>query len=132
MTIGGRMLVAVGAVLLIAAAASGWSAFRLVTTAHRATGVVVRSAPDAPGDRSPGHPLIQFTTADGRTSRAPQHSGASVPYGTRLTVLYRAADPEGATMLSFGSLWAVPLLLAWLGLALFIGPFFGMRPVLRA
>ena len=120
-------MMAMGLLLLLAAAASGWRAYRFVTTAQHAVGVVVRSAPDEPDDRSPGHPIIQFVTEDGRTVRAFQHSGASVPYGARLPVIYRRADPEGATMASFWSLWAAPVALAWLGFVLFIGPLLGLK-----
>ena len=132
MSFGAKAMMAVGLILLLAAAATGWRAFRFVSTAQHAVGVVVRSAPDEPGDRSPGHPIIQFTTADGHTVRAFQHSGASTPYGTRLPVIYARTDPESASMASFWSIWVVPLIFAWLGAILFIGPFFGLRPYLRA
>ena len=131
MSAGGKVMMAAGVVLLLVAAASGWRACRFVATAQRAVGVVVRSTPGETGDRSSGHPTIQFSTADGGTIRAFQHSGASVPYGTRLPVLYRPSHPENATMASFGSLWAPLLSLTWLGLVLFVGPLFGLRPGLR-
>ncbi len=132
MSLGGKVMMGLGLVLLLAAAATGWQAYRFASTADRAVGVVVRSAPDEPGDRSPGHPIIEFTTKDGHTVRAVQHSGASVPYGTRLPIVYSPDNPEGATMASFWSIWAVPLVLFWLGLILFVGPVFGLRPYLRA
>lgn len=96
MSRGGKVLVAIGLVLLLAAAAMGWRTYRFVSTGRRALGVVVRETPDTPGDRSPGHPLIAFTAADGRVVRAQQHAGADVRYGTRLPVIYAPANPQGA------------------------------------
>ena len=127
MTWGGKVSMAAGLLLLIVAALISWRAYHFVTTAEHAVGIVVRSAPDEPGNRSPGHPIIQFVTADGRTVRAHQHSGASVLYGAHLPVLYRRVDPEGATMASFWSIWAVPIVLVWLGLVLSVGPLLGLR-----
>lgn len=124
---GGKVLVAVGLPLLAASAMSGWRAYSLVATGRHTVGVVVRDYAGETGDRSPGHPLIAFTTADGRTVRAHQNSGADVRYGTRLPVVYRAADPQGAVMESFWSIWTIPLVLLWFGSFLSIGPFFGMK-----
>ena len=132
MSFGARAMMVIGLILLLAAAGTGWRAYRFVSTARHAVGVVVKSAPDEPGDRSAGHPIVEFATADGHIMRAFQHSGASVLYGTRLPVIYAADHPESATVASFWSVWAVPLILAWLGAILFIGPFFGLRPYLRA
>ena len=125
-------MMVIGLILLAAAAVTGWQAYKFVSTAQHAVGVVVRSAPDEPGDRSPGHPIVEFTTADGHTVRALQHSGSSVLYGTRLPLVYAATDPESATVASFWSIWAVPVVLVWLGAIFFVGPLFGLRPHLRA
>ena len=132
MGVGAKVMMGLGLVLLLAAAGTGWRAWRFAATAQHAMGVVVRASPDAPGDRSPGHPTVEFTTADGRTVRAFQHGGGSTPYGARLPVSYRPADPENAVTASFWTLWAVPVVLTWLGLILLVGPFFGLRPVLRS
>ncbi len=132
MSFGGKAMMVIGLILLLVAAATGWRAYRFVSTAQHTVGVVVRSAPDEPGDRSPGHPIVEFTTVDGHTVRALQHSGSSVAYGARLPIIYAPTDPEGATVASFWSVWAVPLILLWLGAIMLIGPAFGLRPYLRA
>ncbi len=131
MSRGAKVLVGIGLALLLAAAATGWRTYRFVSTGRRALGVVVRESPDVSGDRSPGHPLIAFTTADGRTVRARQHAGADVRYGTRLPVVYPPADPQAAVMADVWSLWVVPVVLGWNGAILSVGPFFGLRPYLK-
>jgi hypothetical protein len=117
-----RVGLAVGIGLLVAGAATFVHTLRFVERAERATGTVIDLSEVI--DRSEGsisvvyHPVVRFTTAEGRTVEFRSPSGSSSPpdVGDRVGVLYDPDDPQDAELSGFFDLWLFPIVLVPLGI----------------
>jgi uncharacterized integral membrane protein len=113
----GLFFAIVGGMLLIAAAIAAVGVYRFRESASRADGVVERL--NAGGS----HPQIRFTTTSGDSVSYAQ-GGLIFGYdsGDRVQVLYRPERPQATARLdSVGAIWAMPLLLGFLGAGFAIG-----------
>ena len=102
--------VVIGGVLLVVASLMAWQSRAFLASASRATGVV--TATPAGGS----HPLVQFTTADGRVVSFAQ-GGFIFGYhpGDAVAVVYDAANPSRAMLDTVGAIWFLPIFLGALG-----------------
>ncbi|MBR0779976.1 DUF3592 domain-containing protein [Bradyrhizobium iriomotense] len=92
---------------------------RAEQTEARFAGAVVRSGGNHGGTFL--YPTFQFQTANGRSITFTSSSGStSQPYadGERVRIAYDPGRPEDARLLSFLTLWMVPVLLCGAGLLL--------------
>lgn len=128
------MCLGLGVALLVGGVIAFVYTKRFVSGAERATGTVIdlSSRTDSDGDVT-YHPVVRFTTAEGRTVQFVSSSGsspASESEGDRVEVLYDPDDPEDAKLSGFFDLWLWPLALGGLGgMAVFFGlfaPHFGL------
>jgi hypothetical protein len=120
LTVGGLCLLATG----------GWFAadsVRFLDGAERAAGVVVRIVAKR-GVRGAKlyHPVVRYQPGNGTVqvefTARPGLFPAIFAAGDRVTVAFRAEDPDGARIVSFWMLWFLPLVCALLGAAcLFAG-----------
>ncbi|MEV1023312.1 DUF3592 domain-containing protein [Streptomyces sp. NPDC050264] len=65
------------------------------------------------------YPVVEFTSADGRTRTFESSGGSNPPSyerGERVDVLYRADSPEDARIDGFVSMWLLPLIFTGIGL----------------
>lgn len=70
-------------------------------------------------DGPTAYPVVQFTSADGRSRTFRGSTGSNPPaydLMERVEVLYRADSPEDARINSFFSLWLLPLIFGGIGL----------------
>ncbi len=113
----GLFFTVIGAALLIAAVIAAMGVQRFRDAAARADGVVERL--NAGGS----HPQIRFTTMAGDVVSYAQ-GGLIFGYraGDRVRVMYRPDRPQATARLDqFGAMWAMPLLLGFLGAGFSIG-----------
>ena len=109
---------AVGLALLVGAVVSALSTRRFIAAASRAEGEVI--ALSAGGS----HPRLRFTTADGQVVT---FSGNGLVFGYRVgdhaPVLYlRDRADTTASLAARGSLWFLPIMLAFIGLGWLLVP----------
>jgi Protein of unknown function (DUF3592) len=117
---------AIGIGLLAAGAATFVHTLRFVQGAERATGTVIELSEetDSEGDVT-FHPVVRFTTAEGRTVEFVSSSGRSpAPWsvGDRVEVLYDPDDPKDAELSGFFDLWLFPIAFTGVGVG-FIAAF---------
>ncbi|GAA3724333.1 hypothetical protein GCM10022268_35550 [Sphingomonas cynarae] len=113
----GLFFTIIGAALLIAAAIAAMGVQRFRDAAARADGVVERL--NAGGS----HPQIRFTTMAGDVVSYAQ-GGLIFGYrtGDSVRVMYRPDRPQATARLDqFGAMWAMPLLLGFLGAGFSLG-----------
>jgi hypothetical protein len=117
-----RVGLAIAIGLLVAGAATFIHTLRFVQGAERATGTVIdlSEETDSEGDVT-YHPVVRFTTAEGRTVEFVSSSGASSrvsrSVGDRVEVLYDPDDPKDAQLSGFFDLWLFPIVFAAVGVA---------------
>lgn len=112
------ILLCIGAVL-VAKGYQNWQASRALVASSLATeGTIVRNAPfmsSKAGKTSSlmYFPEVKFTTADGRTVQFISSITSKADHykpGDKVTIYYKAADPEKAFIGSFGHLWSIALI----------------------
>lgn len=112
-----------GAIILAAAGLLFLRARRIERESVTAPGEVVALAESTSGEgRISYAPVVQFTTAAGRTIRFTDRLGTNPPsnkVGDKVTVSYDPDDPEGARIA--GSWLFLPMLIAVIGAAFLAG-----------
>lgn len=113
--------------LLGAAVRSTRQTMRLRRTGARSTATVRELKTVESSEDTAYAPVFEFTTADGKVHRIESDTASNPPShneGDEVTVLYDPADPGGAQIEGFGSLWLGPVLMmvggsVTLGVAIF-------------
>ena len=126
-----RVCLALGVVLLVGGAIAFVHTERFVSGSERATGTVIdlSSRTDSDGDVM-YHPVVRFTTAEGRTVQFVSGTGsspASQSEGDSVEVLYDPDDPQDAKLSGFFDLWLWPFALSALGVAFLVFGLFAPR-----
>jgi Protein of unknown function (DUF3592) len=123
---------ALGVGLLLASAATFVHTKRFMAGAEHATGTVIDLSEDFSSDDETVHPVVRFTTAEGRTVDFRSSTGSSSPpdVGDRVDVLYDPDDPQDAKLSGFFDLWLWTIALGGLGIAFttfaLLAPGFGL------
>jgi hypothetical protein len=114
-----RVCLALGVVLLVGSAIAFVHTKRFVSGSERATGTVIDLSSRTDSDGTVVyHPIVRFTTAEGRTVQFVSGSGSSPAAqseGDSVEVLYDPDDPQDAKLSGFFDLWLWPLAFAALG-----------------
>lgn len=113
--------------LLGAAVRSARQTMRLRRTGARSTAIVRELNTVESFEDTAYAPAFEFATADGTVHRIVSDAAANPPshnVGDEVTVLYDPADPSGAQIEAFASLWLGPVLMmvggnVTLGVAIF-------------
>jgi hypothetical protein len=95
--------------------------FIFIGTATRARGEVVKieAHPDSEDNSGIYAPVLRFIASDGKAYTITSNISTSPPefsVGQSVQVLYRQSDPEGARIATFGHLWLLPIVLAFIGI----------------
>jgi Protein of unknown function (DUF3592) len=104
-----RVFLGLGVVILVIGVVLVADTARFVAGAERVTGEVIDLSRDEDDEGGVTfHPVVRFTTADGRTVEFVSPSGSSPPShseGDRVEVLYDPDDPQDAQLSGFIDLW---------------------------
>lgn len=115
---------AIGIAMLIGAVFWCLSVRSFIAEAQRAEGTVVdlvqsrSSSSNSSSSSSTYRPVVQFRDARGAQIEFTSSSGSNPPsysVGERVTVLYRASEPNRASIDGFFSLWGGPVIVGALG-----------------
>jgi hypothetical protein len=113
---GPRIFLGIAALLLLVAIGTFVKELRFVRGAERATGTVIDLQEERSTDSDGGfhyvyHPVVRFTTAEGRTVEFRSPSGSSSPpdIGDSVEVLYDPDDPSDAQLSGFFDIWLFPI-----------------------
>ena len=113
---------AIGLGLLAVALVLVFSTRSFLARAETVTGTVVEMRPTRSNQSTSYSPVVDYTTAEGRTIRHYSSFATNPPsyhVGEKVTVYYLKDDPEKAKLEGFFSLWGVSLILGGLGFIFF-------------
>jgi hypothetical protein len=126
-----RLFLAIGFVLLVLGAVTLVRTLQFVSGAEHATGTVVELSRSSDSEGTVTfHPVVRFTTAEGRTVEFVSSTGSSPPdhsAGDRVEVLYDPDDPQDARLTGFFDLWLLPLVFGVMGLGFSAAALFVIR-----
>ncbi|MBK1873621.1 DUF3592 domain-containing protein [Marinobacter sp. 1-3A] len=108
----------VGAAMLVGAFALYNNTTSFLERSETAQGTVVELIRSRSSDSTSYFPVVQFRAAGGRDIEFQSNSGSNPPSYTRgeqVTVFYEPANPEGAMIDGFFSLWGAPLIIGGMG-----------------
>jgi len=108
----------IGACMLAGAFASYNSTVSFLERSETAQGTVVELIRSRSSDSISYYPVVQFTARNGRAIEFQSSTGSNPPpynWGEQVTVFYEPANPEGAMINGFFSLWGAALIIGVLG-----------------